>query len=323
MSYTVWDVSAHDIVLEETMGTKDKGWIEPENGQRWLFKYARVNNGVCTGEDWSEKIAYELALRLSVQVSIHELAIRDDQRGILTFDMRCKEVLPAKEPREWSVNGSLVHGNEILSSLSSGGYPKSAKGKIKEHQVDTVLDTLARENYVCSNFHGDNDQLVSAADEFVGHIMLDALIGNTDRHHQNWGVIATNDDEGIYKLSSSYDHASSMGRNLTEEQFCQRLKSSDVNQSVEKYIEKTKSGFSLPGPTVNLLSPLSVFEIAAEKFPIAALYWMENLNRLEESVICEIVQNVPQTHMGECAKEFVTSFILLNRSRLLKVDINA
>ena len=31
--------------------------------------------------------------------------------------------------------------------------------------------------------------IVSALDVFVGYLLLDAWIGNTDRHHENWGFV--------------------------------------------------------------------------------------------------------------------------------------
>ena len=38
------------------MGTKDKAWfLLPDTNERWLFKYARVNQDVSTGEHWAEK----------------------------------------------------------------------------------------------------------------------------------------------------------------------------------------------------------------------------------------------------------------------------
>ncbi len=50
------------VQADETMGTKDKAWfLLPETNERWLFKYARVNQGVSTGEHWAEKIAAEIA----------------------------------------------------------------------------------------------------------------------------------------------------------------------------------------------------------------------------------------------------------------------
>jgi hypothetical protein len=54
--------------------------------------------------------------------------------------------------------------------------------------------------------------------------MLDALIGNTDRHHENWGLVlqGTSDHQDL-RLAPTFDHASSLGRNETDERREARL----------------------------------------------------------------------------------------------------
>jgi hypothetical protein len=52
------------------------------------------------------------------------------------------------------------------------------------------------------------------------YFVLDALICNTDRHHENWGFLMTYqpvDSENVndqLKMAPSFDHASSLGREL-------------------------------------------------------------------------------------------------------------
>ena len=52
----------------------------------------------------------------------------------------------------------------------------------------------------------------------ASYALLDGLIGNTDRHHENWMVdyIYYQGDQR-YKVFPSFDHASSLGRELAEE----------------------------------------------------------------------------------------------------------
>ena len=47
--------------------------------------------------------------------------------------------------------------------------------------------------------------------------MLDALIGNTDRHHENWGILVRR-GRGVLlgEVAPSFDHASSLGRELRD-----------------------------------------------------------------------------------------------------------
>jgi hypothetical protein len=60
----------------EQLGSKPKFWFR-YNNEKWLFKEARVN----TGEDWSEKLASEIASLLDLPTHHTELAICEGKRG--------------------------------------------------------------------------------------------------------------------------------------------------------------------------------------------------------------------------------------------------
>ena len=40
------------------------------------------------------------------------------------------------------------------------------------------------------------ENVTSSNELFVGYLLLDALIVNTDRHHANWAVITSPDEDG-------------------------------------------------------------------------------------------------------------------------------
>lgn len=59
---------------------------------------------------------------------------------------------------------------------------------------------------------------LDAFDVFVGYLLFDALIANTDRHDRNWAVLVPPPGhDARFALCGSYDHASSLGFNLTDE----------------------------------------------------------------------------------------------------------
>jgi hypothetical protein len=67
------------------MGTKVKYWLRyPTSGRRVMVKYARQG----TGEDWSEKLAYELARRLFIPCPRVELFAAASGRGVLSAAAR-------------------------------------------------------------------------------------------------------------------------------------------------------------------------------------------------------------------------------------------
>src|SRR5437762_4016700 len=89
-------------------------------------------------------------------------------------------------------------------------------------------------------------QLQRPTDLFVGYLMLDALIGNQDRHHENWGLIIVPEQSTAgfaLLLAPSFDHASSLGRNESDEERLRRLHTRDQGSSLATYVQCARSAF--------------------------------------------------------------------------------
>jgi hypothetical protein len=78
------------------------------------------------------------------------------------------------------IPGTLTHGNQLLSTLHVG-YQVNTKGRVEGYDLTSIARVL--EPYV------GWQAPFGAFDCFAGLLVLDALIANTDRHHENWGVI--------------------------------------------------------------------------------------------------------------------------------------
>src|SRR5690606_28493487 len=184
------------------MGTKEKFWLEHRTThQRVMVKFAREG----TGEDWSEKLAYELGKRSGVPCARVDLAQVDGQPAVLCWDFLARQ-------RAIRGDASLIHGNELLLKRDPE-YPADRCYGVLKHTLPAIMEVLQG----CSPSPTRNalDGGHDAFDSFVGYLMLDALIGNTDRHHENWGVVSTRTSAGhALALAPSYDHASSLGREL-------------------------------------------------------------------------------------------------------------
>ena len=75
---------------------------------------------------------------------------------------------------------------------------------------------------------------------FVAYLLLDVLVSNQDRHHENWGII--NDDTRTY-LAPTFDHAASLGRNECDSVRLKRIASKDAKYRVEAYVVRARSAF--------------------------------------------------------------------------------
>lgn len=282
----------------EAMGTKPKFWFyHPELG-RCLYKQSRPN----TGEDWAEKIASELCGLLGLPNAPIELAIWNSAVGTVS---------PSFVPS----TGTLIPGNDILAPIVPD-YPRFQAFNVSQHTLDTVLDTISNSAVEQPLNWTPPDGIAKAADTFVGYLMLDTWIGNTDRHHENWGFVEV---RGIQTpqvtahLAPTYDHASSLGRELLDSKRLERLK----NNAVAAYAAKCRSAFYALVGDKKALSPLDVFQAAARRHPQAARVWQERLEAVSAADTLGLFNRIPRERISEAAIAFAQQILEINQRRLL------
>lgn len=202
MTYPVIDVPEDSPNQLEQLGTKSKFWYDDENNRRMLFKVGRPD----TGENWAEKVGCEICGLLNIPHAHYEFGKCGDKNGVVS-----ETFVPD--------NARLILGNELLGHVYKEVYDENTKYRSSQHTVRRALalTTISDINFPLNS---DFPNLQSAGDVFVGYLMLDALISNTDRHHENWGLIITGSQ---LSLAPTFDHASSLGRNESDENRIARL----------------------------------------------------------------------------------------------------
>jgi hypothetical protein len=302
--YSIVNVDENTANSTEQLGSKEKFWFRHEELGRCLFKRPRPNSG----EDWSEKIAAELCSLLDLPHAKYELAMSQSGRGVVS---------PTFVPR----NGTLVHGNELL--LSS--IPDYATGvpnyRVSQHTLELVLNTIDDDDDVMLPFDWNPVAGITRAVEvFVGYILLDALVGNTDRHHENWGLVERSDsasNQTTRHLAPTYDHASSLGRNEPDESIRRRLSNRDRQSTVQTYAQKARSAFYLKPEDAKPLTTYDAFRMAAQRYPSAGKIWLDILAGLARADVARITGGVPRDRMSETAAEFAEQIVYFNQGRLL------
>jgi len=206
----------------EQLGSKTKFWFMADDGTPFLFKEGRPN----TGENWAEKIVSELCNLLGLPHAEYELAVWNDTRGVVT-----RSFVPP--------GGRLLFGNELLARFVKH-YAAHRVHKQTQHTVSAVMAILrARDIELPIDYQ--SDAVVLAADLFTGYLMLDAWVGNTDRHHENWGLLVIPPRRIV--IAPTFDHASSLGRNEADERRQDRLITKDKRRSIEAYAIRARSAF--------------------------------------------------------------------------------
>jgi hypothetical protein len=150
--------------------------------------------------------------------------------------------------------------------------------------------------------------------------MLDALIGNTDRHHENWGVqvdprMPREDDTPHFELAPSFDHASSLGRNITDAERERWL----MDGSVDQFCGRAKAKIFTPNQAQ--LRVRGAFQESCQLHPDAAAAWLKRLDSIPACALLDVVEPVPDTIMSATAKQFCRSMLECNRTFLLSLKL--
>ena len=284
------EVKPEWVLDPEGMGSKTKFWHHRPGKQEndWLFKYPRAN----TGEHWAEKISAEVAELLEVLHARVELAIFEDKRGSATESF-------ARGGQE------LVHGNQMLAGVVHG-YDPERKFSQSSHTLENiwqVMDTV----FVKPEDRTQGKRCIAE------YMVLDALIGNTDRHHENWGILRKRVGNGWRGfLAPSFDHASSLGRELQDERRDRLL----AENRVDDYAEKGRGGIYWSENDQRSPSPLELARRATHHYPDLFLPALEKLERLDERSMSNLVDRIPDNWISPSARKFAVALVRYNLEQL-------
>lgn len=298
-------LQAEDI---EYLGTKRKFWFTLD-GARYLFKAEERG----TGEDWAEKIVCELARELGLPHIEYHLAHEYEGTNPIQPGVICARFVSRPQ--------SFEMGNQLLVQRDPA-YPatENARYHVKDYTVEVVAAALAElEPPAPVWMNGIPRGIVSALDVFAGYLLLDAWVANQDRHHQNWGAIR---DGNELRLAPTYDHGSSLARNLTDDERKDRLRTKDRNRTVAHFAARAKSAFYQTRADKKTLSALEVFRQFGNYAESGAEIWREKLSTVKPETVKAILNEVPPQRMTPITREFTFELLMTNQQRLLEGATN-
>ena len=273
----------------EQMGSKPKFWCLPDGQEALrLFKFPQAG----TGQHWAEKIAAEVAACLGILHAAVDLAVFRRYRGSVSTSFTHR-----KRRRE------LSHGNELLGWTRP--YDPDKRFGQSGHNLVNIFRAL-------EDVFKTEAGARSAKRQLAEYIVLDGLIGNTDRHHENWGLLLKRTRSALWGIvAPTFDHASSLGRELSDEKRRTRLQNGTVGQ----YSEKGRGAIFLGDSGRYGPSPLHLVREAAKKHPDL---FREPLTRVRDrrSGFEKIVRRVPDEWMSRIAKDFSVALLNYNATQL-------
>ena len=225
------DVTEWQEVQEfQTGGTREKCWlINPDTFTYYFFKVSiKKGDKDYPSEFWMEIIASKVGMSLGLDMLNYDIAKQDEKVGCISKNMVAEDE-----------GYALVELMYILAGYCADYNPEKDKDKFTIDFVYNALQSVGLERYI---------------DKFIDVLIFDCVIGNQDRHQENWGFISPQEakehisDKNIKagniklywagsKVAPIYDSGSSLGRENNEEKVNTMLKD---HIQMEAYINRYK-----------------------------------------------------------------------------------
>jgi HipA-like C-terminal domain len=179
--------------------------------KRYLFKRSKRSY---PDQFWGEVIAYRVGCLLGLQVP----------PAFVAFNSKTGHSAALIEWFYAEGVESFIMGGDFLHQLDSD-YDRDKGTKHNLGQIEILMRAMYRTGTPVKNWR----------QWWVDALLFDALIGNTDRHQDNWGLVfqLAGDKLSRCRLSPLYDNGTSLGH----ERFVERVQDwSDAD--IDRYIQK-------------------------------------------------------------------------------------
>lgn len=255
-------------------------YIEISNrniGRMGYFKYSKYTG--CS-EECSEKLAYEISRVLKLKAAQVEFA--QDEKGIIG----------------------------IISFL----FMKHGQSHTDAKEFFNVEDEDRKKTYTIPKIkkfldtYGEN-----LFADFIGIMVFDALIGETDRHEENWGLLKENN---TYTLSPIYDCGCNLLREYKEPDKLNEFENG--KKDFESYIKKSKT-YIYKEENQSQFKHFELIEYLYKNYKQNTQAHIVNLKKLSDKEINKIISKLPNGIINEKHAEYISKYIKIRRDILLKM----
>jgi hypothetical protein len=245
-----------------------------------FFKYEKYN---CS-ESCSEKIAYEIAKVLNKQCA--EIEFAQDEKGVVGI-----------------ISYLFVDVNNIKQSkIHIDAKDFFNQSEFNRKEFCTIKSIKKFLDKIDTNLFKD----------FLGIMVFDALIGETDRHEENWGLSKTGNK---YQISPLYDNGCNLLREFKNKEIANKYYNGTKN--FDKYILRSKT--LIYKENGQLYKHMELIKQLYEDYPEIISKEIQNLNRLTDSEIKKILNKIPKKFLEKKHKEYIYIYVTKRRDILLSI----
>lgn len=282
------------VVSEESPyggGSREKNWIEnPKTGEKGLFKYPKFNPGEnnITGEYWAEDLAVELAKEIGIECAEVEIGIFNDKIGSISYILT-------------NENENLIEGIQYITQK----YPY--------YDQDKFIDTISQKPYSIAMILNSLDE-TKFKNKFLSIPVFDCLIGNTDRHSSNWGIIK-NSVNSTERFSPLYDNGSSLMCYENEKDILNILR--DGNRFIAKADRKSLS--IIRWKLNKKPTHLELLSFLKENYYNETYEVVNNIINIDENKIRIILDKYPDSIISSNRKELIKKFLMYKIQKMQEI----
>lgn len=275
-------------------GASKKQWlINNFTGDIGVFKYPRLHTykeNELTGEHWAEKIASEVAKVIKIPCARVDIGTYYGSIGSMSYII----IDPESEV--------LFEGIQYITQK----YPNYDTDKLYDETMDARYSVQMILECINS---------IPFKDDFFRIPIFDCLIGNSDRHHSNWGIIVDKFENPI-RIAALYDNSSSLCCREREEEIPDILK----NKHRFEAIIDSKSKSSIRWMNEKKTRHFDLLKELKSNFYAQTIEVVKNIDiYLTDDIICDIVYGIDKEIMSIQRQELVSKFLISKKNRILNI----
>lgn len=144
-------------------------------------------------------------------------------------------------------------------------------------------------------------------DTFWNMFIMDAFLGNFDRHGSNWGFLKK---EEQYRLAPVFDNGSCLFPKLVRDEQCREV--------LESEEEMAKRVYQFPTSQIHMDGRKSSYYdvICSHRFPFCDRALERMAGKIDMAAVCDLVRSVEG--MSDVRKEFLVTMLTLRYQKLIR-----